>query len=75
MSEENVAAVRKGIDAFNAFMRGDLSSNAYAATFDPEVELRWHNRRIYPDTPQHLRGPELIEFIEQFRDGWAGLVE
>jgi ketosteroid isomerase-like protein len=75
MSEENIAVVRKGLDAFNAFMRGELSSDRYAVTFDPEVELRWPEQRIYPDAPQHLRGvSELIEFTERFRDGWVDLV-
>jgi ketosteroid isomerase-like protein len=75
MSEENVDLVRKAVDDFNAFMRRELSSKAYADTFAPEVELHWHDRRIYPDTPQHLRGKELIEFSEEFRDGWVDLVE
>jgi ketosteroid isomerase-like protein len=72
MSEENVEIVRGLRDEFNAFMRGDLSSEAYAEPFDPQVELHWHDRQPYPDTPQHLRGvKELLAFNEQWRDGWA----
>jgi ketosteroid isomerase-like protein len=74
MSEENIAVVRKSVDAVNAFMRGELSSEDFAETLHPRVELGWPDQRIYPDTPQHLRGPELIGFIEQFREGWVGLV-
>jgi ketosteroid isomerase-like protein len=39
MSEENVELVRRLGDNFNAFMRGDLSSEAYAALCDPQIEL------------------------------------
>ncbi len=61
MSEENVEVVRGYIDAVNAFMRGELSSEAHVESFDPQCELVWHDQRTYPDTPQHLRGaPEVI---------------
>jgi ketosteroid isomerase-like protein len=74
MSQENVEIVRKLVDGFNAFMRGDLSSEAFAALHDPEIEVRWHER-TYPDTPQRLRGvSELIAFSEQYRDEWEDLV-
>jgi hypothetical protein len=47
-----------------------------AESFDPQVELHWGDQRIYPDAPQHLRGvAEVITFTEQYRDGWADLVE
>jgi ketosteroid isomerase-like protein len=73
MSEENVEAVRKAIDAVNAFMRGELSREAFAELSDPQAEWHWHDQRIYPDLPQHLRGPEVIEFGEQLRGAWVDL--
>jgi len=75
MSEENLETVRRYYEeGFNAFMRGDLSSEAYAATFDPEVEMHWHER-IYPDIPQRLAGvSEVIAFSEQYRHEWEDLV-
>jgi hypothetical protein len=39
MSQENVEMVRKSFDGFNAFMRGELSSEALAELFDPQFEL------------------------------------
>src|SRR5262245_14513117 len=71
MSQESLETVRRYYEeGFNAFMRGDLSSEAYAETFDPEVEMRWH-QRIYPDTPQRLAGvSEVIAFSEQYRNEW-----
>jgi len=72
---ENADTIRQGIDARNAFMRGELSSEALAARFDPQIEMIWPDRQTYPDTPQHLRGlAEVIAFCEQFRDGWIDLV-
>jgi hypothetical protein len=74
MSEENAEVVRKIVDQFNAFVRDELSSEALAKAFDPQIELHWRDRRKYPDTPQHLRGPsELIAFNEQVRAGWVEL--
>jgi ketosteroid isomerase-like protein len=74
MSEENVEIVRRLGDALNAFMRNELSSDAFAALHDPEVEAHWHDRRTYPDAPQELRGcEELIRFSEQYRSIWADL--
>jgi ketosteroid isomerase-like protein len=76
MSEENVEIVRKLVDGFNAFMRGELSSDDLAELLDPQIEWHWHDERTYPDTPQRLRGPaEVIAFAEQFRDGWVGLAQ
>ena len=76
MSQENVEIVRKLRDSFNAFMRGELSSEDLAQLMDPQVEYDWRDQRTYPDTPQHLQGvPEVIAFIEQFRDGWADLAQ
>jgi ketosteroid isomerase-like protein len=76
MSRENVEVVRKTGDNFNAFMRGVLSSEAYAEPFDPQIELHWRDQRTYPDTPQHLQGvPEVIEFTEQYRNAWDELAQ
>jgi|SRR6188472_2033889 ketosteroid isomerase-like protein len=76
MSEENVEAVEKIRASFNAFMRGELSSEDLAPLFDPEVAYEWHDQRTYPDIPQQLEGvPELIAFTEQFRDGWTDLAQ
>jgi ketosteroid isomerase-like protein len=74
MSEENVEIVRKGFDALNAFMRGELSSEAAAELLDPNLEVEWHDERTMPDQPQHLGGPrEFIEFSEQLRSAWDDL--
>ena len=52
MSEEHLETARRYYeDGFNAFMRGDLSSEAFAELHDPEIEMRRHER-TYPDTPQ-----------------------
>jgi ketosteroid isomerase-like protein len=76
MSEENVEAVRKIRDSFNAFWRGELSSEDLAQFIDPQVEYHWHDQRTYPDTPQHLRGVSaVIAFTEQFRAGWTDLAQ
>src|SRR3954451_5257691 len=75
MSQENQEELaRRWRDAFNAFMRDELSSDAYAEQFDPQIELCWHDQRTYPDAPQHLRGiPEVIAFTEQYRSTWEDL--
>jgi ketosteroid isomerase-like protein len=75
MSNENLEVARRYYeDGFNAFMRGDLSSEAFAELHDPEIEVRWHER-TYPDTPERLQGvSELIRFSEQYRDEWEDLV-
>jgi ketosteroid isomerase-like protein len=76
MSEENVEVVRRLVESFNAFMRGELSGQAYAESFDPQCQVHWHDRRTYPDTPQHLRGAsEFIAFGERFRDDWIDVVQ
>jgi ketosteroid isomerase-like protein len=72
--EENVEAVRSYYGQGNAFMRGELSSEAFAALHHPQIEVRWHER-TYPDTPQHLQGvTEFMAFCEQYRDEWEDLV-
>src|SRR5262245_2364320 len=74
MSEENAEIVRRHMDAFNAFMRDELSTEAYAQLFDPRIEVHWRDERTYPDTPEHLHGvAELMAFSEQYRDGWDDL--
>jgi hypothetical protein len=74
MSWENVEIVRQQTDAFNAFMRGELSSEAYAELLDPQCKVHWRDRQTCPDTPRDLRGvPEVIAFAEQLRAGWVGL--
>jgi ketosteroid isomerase-like protein len=76
MSEDAFETVRKLRDSFNAFMQGDVSSEELSQLLHPDVEYVWRDRRTYPDTPQHLRGvPEVVTFMEQFRDGWADLVQ
>src|SRR5512132_2492986 len=75
MSEEDVEIVRKSFDAFNAVMRGEMSSEAAAELLDPRFEGGWYDQRTYPDTPQHLRGvPEVIGVWEQLRSLWVDLV-
>jgi ketosteroid isomerase-like protein len=72
---QNADTIRQGIDALNAFMRGELSSEALAARFDPQIEMIWRDQQTYPDTPQHVRGvAEVIAHTEQLRDGWIDLV-
>ncbi len=74
MSEENVEIVRKALEDFNAFMRGELNRDAVAQIGDPQFEFRWHDERTMPDLPQHLRGPQaFIEFWEQLRSAWDDL--
>src|ERR1700720_3672931 len=73
---QSADTIQQGADAFNAFMRGELSSEAYAQGFHPQIEAIWRDRQTYPDIPQHLRGlPEVIAFTEQYRDGWIDLVQ
>ena len=68
---ENADTVRQAADEFNAFMRGDLSNEAYAEGLDPQIEALWPDRQTLPDIPQHLRGlADFIAHSEQYRDGW-----
>ena len=72
----NADTIRQYTDAVNAFMSGELSTEAWAEGFDPQIEMIWRDRQTYPDFPQHLRGlAEVIAFSEQYRDGWIGLVQ
>jgi ketosteroid isomerase-like protein len=74
MSEENVEIVRKGLDAFNAYIRGEMSSETLAEHLDPQLEWHWRDERTIPDVPQHLRSAaELIEALEKFRGAWIDL--
>src|SRR5512133_518552 len=75
MSQENVEIVRQSFEDANAFWRGELSSEAFAELFDPEIEMKWHDQRMYPDTPQHLRGAaEVVAFSGRYPGEWADLV-
>ena len=38
---QNADKIRQGIDAFNAYMRGELSSEIIAEGVDPQVEMVW----------------------------------
>jgi len=74
MSQENVEIVRKAFENLNAFLRGELTSEALSELLDPQIEWDWHDLPPVPDAPQHLRGaPEVIGFLEQFRRAWADL--
>jgi ketosteroid isomerase-like protein len=76
MSEENVEVVRNASESFRAFMRNELSADAYVKRFDPEIELHWRDRQEYPDFPQHLHGAaDFIAFSEQYRDRFVDLVQ
>ena len=72
---QNAYTIRRHTDDFNAFMRGELSSEAYAEGFDPQLEVLWRDRQTLPDFPQQLRGlAEFIALAEQVRDGWIDRV-
>jgi ketosteroid isomerase-like protein len=72
----NADTIRQGVESFNAFMRGELSSEAYAERYDPQVEVLWRDRQTFPDFPQQLRGlAEFIAFAEQGRDVWTDRVQ
>jgi ketosteroid isomerase-like protein len=74
VSKENVEFVRKALDAFNAFMRGELSRDEVTNLGDPHFEFRWHDERTMPDLPQDLRGRDaFIEFWEQLGSAWDDL--
>jgi ketosteroid isomerase-like protein len=79
MSEENVEVVRKYLDAINAFMRGELSSDDFEDLLDPQIEILGVDPGGagggVPDLPQHFRGiPEKMRIWEQFRSAWTDLV-
>ncbi|HEY3192472.1 MAG TPA: nuclear transport factor 2 family protein [Solirubrobacterales bacterium] len=74
MSEENVEIVRKAFDNLNAFLRGELTSEAFSDLIDPQVGWDWHDLPPVPDAPQDLRGaPEVVGFLDQFRSEWVDL--
>jgi ketosteroid isomerase-like protein len=71
---DHAEAIRRSNEAFNAFMRGELSNEAYAEIYDPEVEVVWQDRQTYPDFPQRLRGvSQLLAFSEEYRERWSDL--
>jgi hypothetical protein len=55
MAQEISELARQFNEDFNAFMRGQITGEEYAAAFDPEIEVVWHEQRTYPDFPQRLR--------------------
>ena len=72
MSQENVEVVRKGFDAFNAFMRGERSEEALAALTDPDFEYEWPAEPELPK-PDHHRGvPEVFAAMKQVQSAWIG---
>src|SRR6516165_7906597 len=72
---QNADTIRQIGDAVIAFMHEELSNEALAERFDPQIEMIWRDRQTYPDFPQHLRGlPEVIAFLEQYRERWIDLV-
>ena len=72
---QSADTIRQFTDARNAFMRGELSNEAYAEHLDPLIELLWPDGQTYPDFPQHLQGlAEYIDHVEQLRDGWIDVV-
>ena len=72
---QNVDTVRQIDDAVIAFMHEELSNEALAEGFDPQIEMIWQDRQTYPDFPQHLQGlAEYIDHVEQLRDGWIDVV-
>jgi len=73
---QNADTIRRGVDAVIAFIHEELSNEALAERFDPQIEMIWQDRQTYPDFPQHLRGlAEVIAFLEQYRERWIDLVE
>jgi ketosteroid isomerase-like protein len=74
MSRENVEIVRNQIDAFNAFMRGELTREAAAELLDPQIEVHWQHERAMAELPQDLRGAAaLITYLEERRRALTGL--
>jgi ketosteroid isomerase-like protein len=73
MSEENVEVVRRAYDVWNAFMRGELSSETVLNAADPRVEAQWHGVDWkMPDFPQQVRSaPRVVEVWEQVRSAMA----
>ena len=72
---QNADTIRQIGDAVIAFMQEELSNEALAERFDPQIEMIWRDRQTYPDFPQHLRGlAEVIAFLEQYRERWIDLV-
>ena len=72
---QNTDTIRQYTDAVIAFMHEELSNEALAERFDPQIEMIWRDRQTYPDFPQHLRGRvEVIAFLEEYRERWIDLV-
>ena len=72
----NTDTLRRLTDTFNAFNRGEVSSEAIAEKYDPQIEIIWRDRQTYPDVPQQLRGiHECMAMNEQYRERWIDLVQ
>jgi ketosteroid isomerase-like protein len=72
MSEENVEVVSRAIDAVNALMRGELTSeglDAWLGFYHPDVEL--HDLPTIPDAPVRRGYDDLRKWIEMMRDTWS----
>ena len=69
-TEENIALIRRGLDAFS---RGDFD----AAWNDMDPDVEWHLAFRLPDLPLDkdvYRGPEEIgELWSAFRSAWQSL--
>ncbi len=80
MSEENVELVRECFDAFNAFVRNEMTEEDITRVarrlVDPQFEFHWHSRRgMFPDEPQQIEGfPAFMAFWEQVRSAFVDFV-
>jgi hypothetical protein len=89
MSQGSLEIVRNGIAAWNRRdaqlwltdaapenHRGEVSSVAFVENYDPDIEIIWRDRQIYPDVPQQLRGiPECIAMNELYRERWIDMAQ
>jgi ketosteroid isomerase-like protein len=74
MSEENVEIVRSATEAVNAFLQGEVGSEALTDVADAQVEMHWGDERTLPDFPQHVDGVAgAVELFTQLREAWHDL--
>ncbi len=76
MSQENVEIVRNALNAFNAFIRGELEGQAFeeavARWSDPQLEWAWHDELTPLDVPPYVRGvPAIIEAWDRYSRSWV----